>query len=90
MAIRVYSLGARREPDVFEAGWSTRDPCRHGKERGVMGKPQPPGLGRSGHTPVTEGQHAKEVIQGQDQPEEVGATGPVPEANRPGHHPETE
>ena len=29
-----------------------------------MGKPQQPELGRSGHTPVTEGQHAKEVIQG--------------------------
>jgi hypothetical protein len=55
-----------------------------------MGKPQQPELGRSGHTPVTEGQHAKEVIQGEGQPEEEGATGPVPEANRPGYHPETE
>ena len=55
-----------------------------------MGKPQQPELGRSGHTPVIEGQHAKEVIQGQGQPGEEGATGPVPEANRPGHHPESE
>lgn len=30
-----------------------------------MGKPQQPELGRSGHTPVTEGQHAREVLQGQ-------------------------
>jgi hypothetical protein len=55
-----------------------------------MGRPQQPELGRSGHTPVTEGQHAKEVIQRQGQPGEKGATGPVPEANRPGHHPESE
>jgi hypothetical protein len=55
-----------------------------------MSKPQQPELGRSGHTPVVEGQHAKEVIQGQDQPEAEGSTGPVPEANRPGHHPDNE
>jgi hypothetical protein len=55
-----------------------------------MGKPQQPELGRSGHTPVVEGQHTKEVIQGQEQPEAEGRTGPVPEDNRPGHHPDTE
>jgi hypothetical protein len=55
-----------------------------------MGKPQQPELGRSGHTPVTEGQHAKEVIQGQEKPAAEGSTGPVPEGNRPGHHPDTE
>ena len=55
-----------------------------------MGKPQQPELGRSGHTPVTEGQHAKEVIQGQEQPEAEGSAGPVPEDNRPGHHPDAE
>ena len=32
----------------------------------------------------------KEVIQGQEQPEAEGSTGPVPEDNRPGHHPDTE
>jgi hypothetical protein len=55
-----------------------------------MGKPQQPELGRSGHTPVTEGQHAREVIQGQGQSEAEESPGQVPEANRPGHHPETE
>ena len=55
-----------------------------------MSKPQQPELGRSGHTPVVEGQHAKEVIQGQEQPVADGSTGPVPEANRPGHHPDKE
>jgi hypothetical protein len=28
-----------------------------------MSKAQQPELGRSGHTPVVEGQHAKEVLQ---------------------------
>ena len=55
-----------------------------------MGKPQQPELGRSGHTPAVEGQHAKEVLDAQGQPEDHGPTGPVPEANQPGHHPETE
>jgi hypothetical protein len=43
-----------------------------------MGKPQQPELGRSGHTPVTEGQHAREVIQGQEGPGDEGSVGPVP------------
>ena len=55
-----------------------------------MSKPQQPELGRSGHTPLVEGEHAKEVLQGQEQPEAEGSTGPVPEHNRPGHHPDTE
>ena len=33
---------------------------------------------------------AKEVLQGQEQPEAEGSTGPVPEDNRPGHHPDKE
>ena len=53
-----------------------------------MGKPQQPEIGRSGHTPVVEGQHAREVLQGQGQPDQKGETGPVPEANQPGHSPE--
>jgi hypothetical protein len=48
-----------------------------------MSKPQQPELGRSGHTPVVEGQHAKEVLQGQEQPAAEGSTGPVPEDDRP-------
>jgi hypothetical protein len=56
-----------------------------------MGKPQQPELGRSGHSSVTEGQHAGEVIEGRFQAgEQEGAAGPVPEDNRPGHHPEHE
>jgi hypothetical protein len=55
-----------------------------------MGKPQQPELGRSGHTPAVQGQHAKEVVQGQDRPRDEGPTGPVPEANQPGHHPDEE
>ncbi len=55
-----------------------------------MGKPQQPELGRSGHTPVTEGQHAKEVLQGEGQPAAEASPGPVPEDNQPGHHPEKE
>ncbi len=55
-----------------------------------MGKPQQPELGRSGHTPVVEGQHAREVIQGEEQPGTGGPTGPVPEDNQPGHHPDQE
>jgi hypothetical protein len=60
------------------------------EEGATVGKPQQPELGRSGHTPVTEGQHAREVIQGQEGSGEEGSAGPVPEANRPGHHPEAE
>jgi hypothetical protein len=55
-----------------------------------LAKPQQPELGRSGHSPVVEGQHAREVIQGEGQPGAEDAPGPVPEANRPGHHPDTE
>jgi hypothetical protein len=55
-----------------------------------MSKPQQPELGRSGHSSVNQGQHAAEQIEGQAQPGEEGAAGPVPEANRPGHHPEHE
>ncbi len=55
-----------------------------------MSKPQQPELGRSGHTPVTEGQHAGEVIQGEGQPGDQGPSGPVPEDNQPGHHPDQE
>jgi hypothetical protein len=55
-----------------------------------MSKPQQPELGRSGHSPVTEGQHAREVIDGQDQAAPEGSPGHVPQDNRPGHHPEHE
>jgi hypothetical protein len=55
-----------------------------------VSKPQQPELGRSGHSPVVEGQHAGEVIQGEERPGDEGPTGPVPEANRPGHHPDQE
>jgi hypothetical protein len=37
-----------------------------------MSTPQQPELGRSGHTPVVEGQHAKEVFQRPGEPEAKG------------------
>jgi len=55
-----------------------------------MSKPQQPELGRSGHSPVTEGQHAEELVDAHGQPSEKGQVGRVPEENRPGHHPERE
>jgi hypothetical protein len=55
-----------------------------------MSKPQQPELGRSGHSPVTEGQHAEEMVDAHGQPAEKGRVGRVPEENRPGHHPERE
>src|SRR5919109_2305046 len=55
-----------------------------------MSKPQQPALSRSGHSPVTESQHAEELVDAHGQPAEKGRVGRVPEENRPGHHPERE
>jgi hypothetical protein len=53
-----------------------------------MSRPQQPELERSGHTPVDEARHSKEVAGAP--PPGGGKAGPVPPANRPGHHPEAE
>jgi len=53
-----------------------------------MTKPQQPELGRSrlGSTDAD----GAEIRAGDEPLPEGGATGPVPEENRPGHHPEHE
>ena len=51
-----------------------------------MAKPQQPELRRSSHTFVDTERHAKETVG--PPPADDGSRGPVPEAGRPGHHPE--
>jgi hypothetical protein len=54
-----------------------------------MTRPQQPEIERSGRTPVDE-----DAVQGTDHPRPDRVAdpprGPVPEANRPGHHPDRE
>lgn len=52
-----------------------------------MTNPQQPELGRSGKGATTEGSAKSKVS---DRPRSSGPTGPVPEDNLPGHHPEVE
>lgn len=52
-----------------------------------MATPQQPELARSGHSPATPGS-AKERVDRAPAPS--AGPGPVPEANRPGHHPDHE
>ncbi len=49
--------------------------------------PQQPEIRRNGHSPADAGS-AKTHYKGDAQ--ESGNTGPVPEENQPGHHPEVE
>jgi len=51
-----------------------------------MSKPQQPELHRSG-LGATDPASAKAAAEVGDNATEGGATGPVPQANRPGHHP---
>lgn len=53
-----------------------------------MPNPQQPGLRRSGLTDTT--QDAWDSKATSEPPAESGNAGPVPEENRPGHHPEAE
>jgi hypothetical protein len=54
-----------------------------------MGQPQQPELRRSGRSNTSqEDAHAKQEARGV--PKEKGKGGPVPEENRPGHHPDEE
>lgn len=57
-------------------------------EESAVSTPQQPELRRSG-TGATD-QEAAELRAGDDFDETPGGLGPVPEANRPGHHPEHE
>ncbi len=52
-----------------------------------MSTPQQPELHRSGHTPA-DPDHAQELADPTG--EAGGRSGRVPEANRPGHHPDRE
>jgi hypothetical protein len=54
-----------------------------------MSKPQQPELHRSGLGP-TDPASAKAAAEVGGAGADSGSTGPVPEANRPGHHPEHE
>ena len=51
-----------------------------------MSRPQQPEIRRSEHTDVDETSHSKEVAD--SSLGSSGTTGPVPEANQPGHRPE--
>ena len=54
-----------------------------------MGQPQQPELRRSGRSNTSqEDAHAKQEARGV--PKEKGRRGPVPEENKPGHHPNKE
>lgn len=54
-------------------------------------RPQQPEQARSAHTNVAPGEHAGEVVEARGvKPRSRGRVGKVPEANRPGHHPERE
>ena len=52
-----------------------------------MSKPQQPELRRTGYG-ATDDDSAK--FRADQAGEETGDAGPIPEANRPGHHPESE
>lgn len=52
-----------------------------------MPNPQQPGVRRSEQNAAVQDAWAAEV---DERPAESGATGPVPEGNQPGHHPERE
>ena len=52
-----------------------------------MSRPQQPELNRSGRTPVDpDHDHTVARESGQPEPGRKGQAGPIPEANRPGHH----
>lgn len=55
-----------------------------------MARPQSPELHRSGKTPGLDPDNAASRLEAKPQPGASGATGPVPEDNQPGHHPEHE
>lgn len=55
-----------------------------------MARPQSPELHRSGKTPGLDPDNAASRLEAKPQPGASGVTGPVPEDNQPGHHPEHE
>lgn len=55
-----------------------------------MVRPQSESLNRSGTTPLTPDSIESELEARRQPTDTDGPTGPVPEANQPGHHPEHE
>lgn len=55
-----------------------------------MAKPQSPELRRSGNIASFDPDNVAARVKASDRPRSSGPTGPVPEDNRPGHHPERE
>ena len=53
-----------------------------------MARPQRPELRRSGTTPAHDPDNIGPRLEANPRPRSSGPEGPVPEANRPGHHPE--
>ncbi len=55
-----------------------------------MAKPQSPELRRSGDIASFDPDNVAARVKASDRPRSSGSTGPVPEENRPGHHPDRE
>lgn len=55
-----------------------------------MSKPQQPELRRSGKVAALDPDATETRLTGEERPAATGPTGPVPEEQRPGHHPERE
>lgn len=55
-----------------------------------MPSPQQPELRRSERTPAQDPDSVASDLEAHRRPGDSGRTGPVPEENRPGHHPEVE
>ncbi len=55
-----------------------------------MAKPQQAELRRSGKVPALDPDATETRLTGEDRPGTTGKTGPVPEEQRPGHHPDEE
>lgn len=53
-----------------------------------MARPQSPELHRSGNTPGLDPDNIASRLEARPHPGKSGETGPVPEENQPGHHPE--
>lgn len=67
---------------------SRRESSWHDDQEATM-RPSSQNLYRSGKT-VLEPDSIESELEARDQPGTDGETGPVPEANRPGHHPDEE
>lgn len=55
-----------------------------------MAKPQQPELRRSGFVPALDPDATESRLDAHDRPDSSGPSGPIPEDQRPGHHPDQE